>query len=62
MPPSEPDVYKLAAARFYRELYRTLTAGAPLRITPEQVRRQIAVIEECQRQNPQIYRKLKNAK
>lgn len=37
---------------FYRMLYRTLTEGAPLEITPEQVRRQIAVIEECHRQNP----------
>ena len=35
----------------------TLTAGEPLQITPQQVRRQIAVIEECQRQNPHIYRK-----
>jgi hypothetical protein len=38
-------------------LYRTLPAGRPLEITPAQVRRQIAVIEECQRQNPRIYRK-----
>ena len=37
---------------FYRHLYRTLTAGTPLAITPEQVRQQIAVIEECHRQNP----------
>ena len=38
-------------------LYRTLTAGEPLEITPQQVRQQIAVIEECQRQNPHIYGK-----
>lgn len=44
-------------AAFYTMLYKTLTTGAPLEITPEQVRRQIAVIEECQRQNPHIYRK-----
>jgi len=37
---------------FYRMLYRTLTEGAPLEVTPLQVRRQIAVIEECHRQNP----------
>ena len=42
---------------FYNMLYKTLTAKAPLAVTPEQVRRQIAVIEECRRQNPQIYRK-----
>jgi predicted dehydrogenase len=62
VPPSEADLFSSISARFYRGLYRTLAAGAPLRITPEQVRRQIAVIEECHRQNPQIYRKVKNAK
>jgi hypothetical protein len=40
------------SAQFYRHLYKTLTGGAPLVITPEQVRQQIAVIEECHRQNP----------
>ena len=32
--------------------YKTLAEGSPLVITPEQVRRQIAVIEEAHRQNP----------
>jgi len=41
-------------------LHKTLTSGAPLEITPEQVRRQIAVIEECRRQNPQVYIKRKH--
>ena len=40
------------AKAFYTHLYATLTEGAPLAITPRQVRRQIAVIEECHRQNP----------
>lgn len=40
---------------FYSMLYNTLTEGAALEITPQQVRQQIAVIEECQRQNPHIY-------
>ncbi|MBI2438907.1 MAG: gfo/Idh/MocA family oxidoreductase, partial [Lentisphaerae bacterium] len=44
-------------AEFYTMLYQTLTRGKPLTITPEQVRRQITVIAECRRQNPQIYRK-----
>lgn len=44
-------------AVFYAMLYKTLTTKAPLEVTPEQVRRQIAVIEECHRQNPHIYRK-----
>ncbi|MEW6754228.1 MAG: Gfo/Idh/MocA family oxidoreductase [Candidatus Latescibacterota bacterium] len=37
---------------FYDHLHRVLREGAPLYITPEQVRVQIAVIEECHRQNP----------
>lgn len=41
---------------FYSMLHRTLTAGAALEITPEQVRKQIAVMEECRRQNPHIYK------
>ena len=45
----------LMTAAVYGMLYRTLTQGRPLEITPEQVRRQIAVIEACQRQNPTIY-------
>ena len=56
VPPAQADMYGCMAAEFYRDLYRTLTAGAPLKITPQQVRRQIAVIEECHRQNPQIYK------
>ena len=46
--------------KFYRMLYKTLTKGTPLLITPEQVRRQIAVIEECHRQNPEIWGKRGN--
>lgn len=40
---------------FYSMLYRTLTTGAPLEITPKQVRRQIAVMEACRAQNPHVY-------
>jgi len=67
--PAAPDAkskqagYSAAAAptqggmtgQYYTMLYNTLTRGTPLKITLEQVRRQIAVIEECRRQNPQIY-------
>lgn len=53
--PSSPGADMSAA--FYAMLYKSLTANAPLEITPEQVRRQIAVIEECRRQNPRIYGK-----
>ena len=55
VPKSESDLFNSMAAVFYRMLHKTLTAGAPLEITPQQVRRQIAVIEECHRLNPQIY-------
>ena len=43
------------AGAYYAMLHRTLTEGAPLEITPQQVRQQIAVIEAAQRQNPHIY-------
>lgn len=49
--------FNVMSASFYAMLYKTLTTGAPLEITPEQVRQQIAVIEECQRQNPHIWGK-----
>jgi scyllo-inositol 2-dehydrogenase (NADP+) len=42
-------------AKLYEMLYRTLVEGAPLEITAQQVRQQMAVMEECRRQNPHIY-------
>lgn len=61
-PDAAPDATKIASkppaymsAQFYAMLYRALAEGQPLEITPQQVRRQIAVIEQCHRQNPQIY-------
>ena len=57
VPPADADLFESISARYYRMLYKSLTAGAPLQITPQQVRRQIAVIEESQRQNPLIYKK-----
>jgi len=41
--------------QFYRMLHRSLTIGAPLEVTPLQVRRQMEVMEECRAQNPHIY-------
>ena len=38
--------------RYYRNIYDAYTAGAPLKVSLEQVKRQIRVIEECHRQNP----------
>ena len=55
--PKDQDLFNCMSRSFYSMLHKTLTTGAPLLITPQQVRQQIAVIEECQRQNPNIYGK-----
>jgi len=52
VPERKSDLFGTMAAQFYGHLYKTLAGGAPLVITPQQVRRQIAVIEEAHRQNP----------
>ena len=57
VPKKRADLFGTTAALFYRHLHRSLTEGAPLVITPQQVRRQIAVIEEAHRQNPMSRRK-----
>ena len=57
VPKSKSQLFPTMAKQFYTMLYMTLTQNAPLEITPEQVRMQIAVIEECHRQNPQIRRR-----
>jgi scyllo-inositol 2-dehydrogenase (NADP+) len=38
--------------RLYGDLYGTIRGGAPLAITPESVRRQIAVLEKCRELSP----------
>ncbi|NMA42203.1 MAG: Gfo/Idh/MocA family oxidoreductase [Oligosphaeraceae bacterium] len=52
VPDSDKDLFNSTAARFYNNLYDVLVNGATLIVTPEQVCQQIAVIEECHRQNP----------
>ena len=54
-PEEQRDMFMYMSRSFYDMLYRTLAKGAPLEITPQQLRQQIAVIEEAQRQNPHIY-------
>lgn len=54
-PPSKQDLFHSMGATFYRMLHKHITAGAPLEITPAQVRQQVAVIQECHRQNPHIW-------
>ena len=48
----QKDTFSYMSKMFYDHLYKVLTEGAPLFITPEQVIPQIAVMEECHRQNP----------
>ncbi|MBN1643025.1 MAG: Gfo/Idh/MocA family oxidoreductase [Anaerolineae bacterium] len=38
---------------FYLDLYETIRHGAPLAITPESVRRQVAILEACHHRCPQ---------
>ena len=52
VPPEDKDLFNSMAARFYANLYDALTTGAALAIPPEQVLQQIAIIEECHKQNP----------
>ena len=49
--PPSAGLYEGMAREFYTMLYGVLTEGRPLEITLPQVRRQIAVIEECLRQD-----------
>lgn len=42
-----PEDVKLT---FYKSLYKSIREGAPLLVTPESVRRQIALFDECRRQ------------
>lgn len=46
------ELFPVICSAYYNMLYATLTEGKPLVVTPEQVRQQIAIIEECHRQNP----------
>jgi predicted dehydrogenase len=45
------DSFTYMSKCYYDHLHKVLRQGAPLYITPQQVRPQIAVIEECHRQN-----------
>jgi hypothetical protein len=52
VPKGKSNLFGTMSQQYYADLYKTLAEGAPLVITPEQVRQQIAVIEKCHRQNP----------
>ncbi|MDD3927206.1 MAG: Gfo/Idh/MocA family oxidoreductase [bacterium] len=51
LPADEADLFNTMGKRFYDNLYDALINGAPLEVAPCQVRQQVAVIEECHRQN-----------
>ena len=52
VPEGEMNLFDTAGTAYYRDLYASHTEGSAGEVTIEQVRRQIAVIEECHRQNP----------
>ena len=58
-PKTDSDAHQYAVKLFYDNLYDVLLGKGRLVVTPEQVRRQIVVIEECHRQNrlPRLDRK-----
>jgi predicted dehydrogenase len=52
VPEDQKDTFQIMSKSYYNMIYSALTEGTPLEITPMQVRQQIAVMEECHRQNP----------
>ena len=53
--PEGKSAFEYMCEKLYTMLYNTLVHGEELEITPQQVRQQMWVMEECRRQNPQIY-------
>lgn len=50
-PKTDLDAFQLNSKVFYNNIHDVLTGRDKLVVTPAQVRRQIAVVEECHRQN-----------
>jgi len=53
--PEGQSLFGHMTEKLYLMLHDTITNGAELEITPEQVRQQMWVMEQCRRQNPHIY-------
>lgn len=53
--PEKANLPSFVSEQFYLMLHGALNGVTPLEVTPQQVRRQLAVMEECRRQNPHIY-------
>jgi scyllo-inositol 2-dehydrogenase (NADP+) len=51
MPKILEDQYTAASKGYYDSLYKTLTEGAPVEVTLQQVRQQLKVLQECFSQN-----------
>jgi hypothetical protein len=51
VPESQSNLFDVMGHAFYTNLYDAITEGAPLTVSPLEVRQQIAVIEECHRQD-----------
>jgi scyllo-inositol 2-dehydrogenase (NADP+) len=51
LPEEQKNLFLIMNKSFYGMIYKAIRYGRPLEITPQQVRQQIAVIEECHRQN-----------
>ena len=49
---AQRDRFSFMSKRFYDHLFKVLRKGAPLDITPRQVRVQVGVMEECHRRCP----------
>ena len=50
--PENSDGMDNWGVRYYCNIYDAFTKGEPLKVTLPQIRRQVAIIEECHRQNP----------
>ena len=49
---TQQNAFGFMSKAYYDHIYAVLREGAKLEITPQQVRVQVAVVEECHRQNP----------
>ncbi len=52
LPEEQSNLFDVIGKRYYRDLYAGFAEGKPMEVTVEQVRRQVAVIEKCHKQNP----------
>ncbi len=57
VPEENANLFNTIAGRYYTNLYETLVNGADFEIKLSEVRRQIAIIEECHRQNAKVFEK-----